>query len=158
MRPFCCPLSFHPSRSAQVAVLSVAMPEAGENAQYLDVSLHAHPFIGMEELAEIRGDREPCLARQFPVANQPVDGEFLVPFDIGVLQQGDHVIADRAEYGILEVDDAGIGGTGQVHQVARVVVAVDKHARLGEIDGKDTVKRGFEVLAFVVAKHDAVVP
>ena len=89
--------------------LAVAVLQAAEDAQHLQVALQAHPLELAPELAEVVGQRQAGLARRLPVAHRPVDLLLLVPGDEGVAQQRGHVVADRAAHRVLEVEDAGVG-------------------------------------------------
>ena len=133
------------------------MAEPGENAQHFHMALHAHPFVVAEEFAEIGGDRQPRLACLLPVANQPVEGQVLVPLDIGILQQRDHVVADRAIHGILEIDDARIAGAVDPHQVARVIVAMHEDLRFRQIHGQDALEDDAQSLPFVIGENQLMV-
>ena len=85
------------------------MAQAGEDAEHLDVALHAHPLEVAVEVGELRTHGQAELLSGFPVADQHVEDEVLVPADVGVLEQRHQVVGDRAVDGVLEVDDAGVG-------------------------------------------------
>eukprot|EP01022_Parablepharisma_sp_SALTPOND_P033110 TRINITY_DN881_c1_g1_i15.p1 TRINITY_DN881_c1_g1~~TRINITY_DN881_c1_g1_i15.p1 ORF type:complete len:1351 (-),score=485.80 TRINITY_DN881_c1_g1_i15:36729-40781(-) len=131
---------FHDQRQVlQVAVLAIAMPQAGEDAQHLEVALQAHPLEVAVEGIDVGRDRQAGAAGLFPVADGPVQHHFLVPLDVGVAQQRDQVIGDGAVDRILEIDDARIA-LGQHHQVARMVVAMDIDLRLRHDVGQDGIE------------------
>ena len=68
--------------------LGIAVLEAREDAEHLQVALQAHPF---ERRARTRRSRrssgKPRLARHLPVADRPVDLLLFLPRDEGVAQQ-----------------------------------------------------------------------
>src|SRR5574343_1979931 len=89
-----------------VFVLAVAVFQAAEDAEHLEVTLQAHQFVLAPEGAEILAHRQAGGAGLFSVADDPVDFLFFFPGDEGVAEQRDDVVADRAADGILKVDDA----------------------------------------------------
>ncbi len=142
---------FHHQRHIfQVAVLAVAVVQTREDAQHLDVALNAHQLEVAVEFAEIFLHRKTCAPCPFPVGDQPVYDLFLVPFDVGILEQRRQVVGDRAVYRILKVDDARVG-LGH-HQIARVVVAVHIDARLREIVGDYAREDGIESCVLHIAQ------
>ena len=128
----------HARYVVQVGVLAVAVAEAGEDAEHLDLPLRAHPLVVAVEVVEVGVNRQAGLARHFPVADDEIELVLLVPRDVRVAVERDEVVGDRAVDGVLKVDDAGVGRVGTVddHQVARVVVAVHEDLRLGEVVGE----------------------
>ena len=133
------------------------MGEAGEDADDLDVALYAHPFVVAVEFGEIVPYRQAELARHFPVAREQVEGEIFFPLDIGILEKRDQVVGQRAVDGVLEVDDARIGAVGDVHQVARVIIAVDEDFWFREVDRDDLVENGRQRGFFFGIERDALV-
>ena len=75
-----------------VGRLGIAMLEAREDAEHLEMALQPHPLERAPELAEVAVDRQPGLARHLPVAHRPVDLLLLVPGDEGVAQQRGDVV------------------------------------------------------------------
>src|SRR5437764_887527 len=61
-----------------VGGLAVAVLQAREDAEHLQVALQADPFDAAPELAEVGRDRQLRLARRLPVADGPVELLFLV--------------------------------------------------------------------------------
>ena len=88
------------------------------------MALHAHEFVPAVEGVELGGHGQAGGAGFFPVADDEVESEFFFPFDKGVAQQGDEIVADRAVQGVLEVENAG-AAVGK-HDVAHDKVAVDE--------------------------------
>ena len=117
--------------------LAVAVLQAREDAEHLQVALQADPFDAAPELAEVGRHRQPRLARRFPVADRPVELLLLVPRDEGVAQQRGDVVADRPGDGVLEVEDARVR-IGD-HQVPRHPVAVNGDDRLRQRGGDELV-------------------
>src|SRR5450759_2913096 len=66
----------------QVAFLAVAVIQAREDAQYLEMALHGHPFIIAVENGKILMHRQTNLARFFPIAYQPVDDFSFLPVNV----------------------------------------------------------------------------
>src|ERR1022692_1203756 len=124
-------IAHHARHFLQVRVLSIAMIEPCEDAQHLELTLHAHPFEVSPERAEIRCDRQPARPRPLPVARRPVDLQRFVPFDVSIAQQRDQVVGNRSENGILEIQYAWIRIAD--HQVAGMVIAMHVDARLREV-------------------------
>ncbi|MCY1418649.1 hypothetical protein D9M71_342130 [compost metagenome] len=106
------------------------MADAGEDADDLEVALHAHQVAGAAELGEIGLDRNPGRAGLDPVAFQPTGNAFLRPAEEGVLEQAGDVVGDRTVDRVLEIQHARVRGTQ--HQVARHVVAMHQHLGLGQ--------------------------
>src|SRR5688572_3101304 len=134
-------------RVFHVARLAIAVRDAREDAENLEMSLQAHPLERAEERREVGVDRETGAPRLLPVADRPVENGFLGPADERVLEQRHHVVADRADHRVLEVEDAGIGC--RHHQVARHVVAMDEHLRLREMVGNQRFEDAVERVALV---------
>src|SRR5690349_18296200 len=63
----------------EIATLAVAVVDAREDAENLQVSLQAHPLEIMIEAAEIRVDRQAAALGFFPVSCRPVYDALLVP-------------------------------------------------------------------------------
>src|SRR5450759_2174470 len=142
----------HQRQIFQVAVLAVAVIQARENAQYLEMTLHTHPFVIAVEHGEIIGHRQASLARFFPIAYQPVDHFCFFPTDVGILEQRGEIVGDRAIHGILKIQYARVRFGD--HQIARVVVAMHVHARLGEVVGDDARKDSFQFGVLRLAERD----
>jgi hypothetical protein len=77
-------VSHHAWHIVEVAGLAVAVIQARENAEHLQLALHAHPFEIPPECGEIGAHRQAALARALPIADSPVDLPLLVPRDIGI--------------------------------------------------------------------------
>ena len=137
----------------QVTVFAVAVIQAREDAQHLEMALHAHPLIVAVETGKIVSYRQPGLARLFPVADQPVERFRFFPADIGILEQRRQVVGDRAIYRILKIEDAGI--RFGCHQVARMIVAMHIYARLRQIAGEDATEAFFQRAPLAIAKRHA---
>ncbi|SFF38863.1 LPS assembly outer membrane protein LptD (organic solvent tolerance protein OstA) [Fontimonas thermophila] len=114
----------------KVVRFAIAVVDARENPDDFEMALHPHEVASAAECSEVGIDRQTGGARRCPVLTQPVFDACLGPGQKGVAQQGDHVVADRPFDGILKIEDAGIG-VGE-HQIARHVIAVDEHTRLGQ--------------------------
>ena len=143
----------------QVAVLAVAVGQAREDAQHLQVALQAHPLEVAPEQAEVLLHRHAGLARALPVARGPVDLDGFIPLDVGVAQQRDHVVGHRAPDRVLEVENAGPGrvALGVHHQVAAVEVAVHQHGRLGLAGLQDQLEALLQLFLLPgVQRHAAV--
>jgi hypothetical protein len=59
----------HPRHVVEISGFPVAMVEAREDAEHLELPLYAHPFEIAPELGEIAAHRQAALARALPVAN-----------------------------------------------------------------------------------------
>lgn len=112
----------------QVARLAVAVTDTGEDANHLQVALHAHQVAGAEEVLEAWRQRDAGPGRLLPVTTQRSMHARLRPTDEGILVQAGDIIGDRAVQGVLEVEDARVGLAE--HQIARHIVAMDEHPRL----------------------------
>src|SRR5688572_6017709 len=112
-------------RVFHVAGLAIAVRDAREDAEHLEVALQPHPLELAKERGEVGIDREAGAPRLLPVADRPVENGLLGPADERVLEKRRHVVADRSDHRVLEVEDARVG-CGH-HQVARHVVAMDEH-------------------------------
>jgi hypothetical protein len=84
----------------RVLRLAVAVLQAAEDAQHLQVPLQPHPFEGAPELAEVVAEvlaqRHAGASRLLPPAHGPVELALLVPADEGVAQHRRQVVGDRA--------------------------------------------------------------
>src|SRR5690606_34564972 len=109
----------HPRHVVEVAMLAVTMRQAREDAEHLQLALHAHPFVVAVEVAEVAGHGQPGRPGGFPVAHHPVDLAILGPVDVGIAKQRNEVIGDGAFDRVLEVEDAGAVAF-EDHQVAAV--------------------------------------
>jgi hypothetical protein len=76
------------------------------------------------------------------------------PGDVAILQQRDEVVGDRAVERVLEIDDAGVA-LRQDHQVARVIVAVHEHARLGQRLGDQQIEARAQQGSFLGVEGEA---
>ncbi len=112
----------------QVARLAVAVTDTGEDANHLQVALHAHQVAGAEEVFEAWRQRDAGPGRLLPVTVQRGMHARLRPTDEGVLVQAGDIVGDRAVQGVLEVEDARVGLAE--HQIARHIVPMDEHPRL----------------------------
>ena len=108
--------------SVEVIRLAVAVVDAREDAEHLEVALQPHPLERAPELGEIAVHRKARVFRLLPIARAPVEHALLLPADEGIAQQRHDVVGDRPEHRVLEVEHAGVGLAH--HQVARHVVAV----------------------------------
>jgi len=99
------------------------------------VALQALPLESAVKGGKIIVDWQAGGARLFPVADRQIEHEGFVPFDVGVAQERDEVVADRAGHGILKVDQAQCAVFD--HQIARVEITVHKNLRLLQIGRHD---------------------
>src|SRR3954464_14356958 len=60
-----------PRRIGQVLGLAVAIVDAREDAEHLEMALQPHPFEGTPEFAEVRGYRQGRGARFLPIPHRP---------------------------------------------------------------------------------------
>src|SRR5438132_1406279 len=74
-------------RVLEVFRLAVAVVDAREDAEHLEMALQPHPFQRAPEFAEVARDRQVRTLRLFPVARAPVEHALLVPADEGIAQQ-----------------------------------------------------------------------
>src|SRR5688572_12491728 len=79
-------------RVLQVFRLAVAVIDAREDAQHLEVALQSHPLQRAPELAEIGPHRQARALRPFPIAHRPVEHALFLPADKRVAHQGYHVV------------------------------------------------------------------
>src|SRR5689334_14953619 len=117
-------------RILEIATFAVAIVNAREDAEYLQVTLQTHPLEILIEASEIRIDRQTDALRFFPVSRGPVYDALLVPAQECIAHERYDVVADRAVHCILKIDYARIG-IGH-HQVARHEIAVHVDLRLRE--------------------------
>src|SRR5512138_650090 len=85
-------------RVAEILRLAVAVVDAREDAEHLEVALQAHPFERAPELAEVGVDRETGALRLLPVAHGPVEHALLFPAHERVAHERDHVVSDGADH------------------------------------------------------------
>src|SRR5213080_2030585 len=115
----------------EIHALAVAMVQAREDAEHLELPLHAHPFEVPPEIAEVRGYRQSRVFGPLPVSNRPIELIFLVPCDVRVTQKRDEIVGDRAVDRILEIQHARVWIDD--HEIARMVVTMHVDARLCEV-------------------------
>src|SRR6187551_3486762 len=107
------------------------MPETREDAEHLDVALHADEIEPAQELVLTVADVRAEIAEHAPVAAHPALDALARPADVAVLEQRHEVVADGPAQRVLEIDDAGPAlAFRQHHEIARVEVAMDEHLRL----------------------------
>src|SRR3546814_5510622 len=87
-------------------MLTIAMRQPGKYTQYAQVALQAYPFVSAMKVDEIGGNRQPGRFGGFPVAYGPIQLLRLFPRGARIHNQRGDVVADRADQGILIVDDA----------------------------------------------------
>src|SRR5690606_17981297 len=104
----------------EVITFAVAIIQAREDPQYLDMALYAHPFKIAIKIREIGGYGQTELARLLPITDQPVQDAFLIPTYVRILEERYQVISDGSVDCILKIDNAWI--RSRHHQVARVIV------------------------------------
>src|SRR5881396_68112 len=121
-------VAHHKRLVLQIAVLAVAKGEARENPQHLELPLGSHPLEIPIEIREITGDGQPLAPRLLPIADRPIDDAFLLPGEVGVAQERDEIIGDRAVHRVLKIENPWARLAD--HKVAGVVVAVHEHPRL----------------------------
>ena len=146
----------HQRQVLQVAGLAVAVPEAAEDAQHLDVALQAHQVEGALEGFCI-GHGDAGGGDFFAVLGGPAFNAFVGPFDVAVAQQRNQVVGDRPAHGVLEIDDARRMFVGD-QQVARVVVAVHEHLRLRLRAGNQRAEGGFNDVPLFALGRETQVP
>ncbi len=113
--------------------------KAREDPQHLELPLGSHPLEIPIEIGEIAADWQPLGAGLLPIADRPIDDAFLVPSDVGVAQERDEIVGDRAVDRVLKIENSRAGLAD--HEVARVVVTVHEHPRLREVVIEDRRKR-----------------
>ena len=115
------------------------------------MALQGREFEIAVEGVDIGIHRQAQLLGALPVADHPVQHQLFVPLDIRVAQQRGDVVGDGAEDGVLEIEDAGIrdGAIVDVHQIARMVVAVHEYLLLRQ----DVRRDGFEYLVQLGLLH-----
>src|SRR5205809_2695607 len=131
-------VAHHERLVLQIAVLAVPKGKAREDPQHLELSLGSHPLEIPIEIGEIAADRQPLGAGLLPIADRPIDDAFLVPSDVGVAQERDEIVGDRAVDRVLKIENSRAGLAD--HEVARVVVTVHEHPRLREVVVEDRRK------------------
>src|SRR5690606_17896952 len=146
----------HTRHVVEVAVLAVAMREPGEDAEHLELALHAHPFVVAVEVGEIGRHRQPRGAGGIPVANHPVHLALLRPVHVGIPKERDGVVRNGAFDRVLEVEDAGTVRV-EHHQVAAVVVPVHMDDGLREDGVQQMVEGGAKPAPLVVVEDDTAV-
>ena len=142
-------------RIGDVFRFAVAMQQPREDAEHLEVALHADPVDVAPECASV-ADGQPGCGGTGVVPVDPGIESCAWPADERVLEQAQHVVRDRSLHGVLEVQDgrAAVGG----HQVARHVVAMHQHARLRQGRIHQSCVGAFQRVAFVVVERQAQVP
>src|SRR5262245_20460481 len=102
------------------------MPQAAEDAEHLDVTLHADEIEPAQELVLAAADVRAQRAEHAAIAAHPALDALARPADVAILEQRHEVVADRPAQRILEIDDArpALVVVGQDHEVARVEVAM----------------------------------
>ena len=130
------------------------MVEAGKNAKYLELALRAHPFVIPVESVEIGPYRQTGGTRGFPVTDDEIEFLCFFPGDVGIPVKRNEVVGNRPVHRILEVENARIGGSGRIsghrrlsdeHQIARVVVPMDKDLRLRQIVIEERSENGAQI-------------
>src|SRR5437879_5871514 len=66
-------------RVAEVIRLAVAVVQAREDPEHLEVALHAHPFDVAPEIGEVLAHGKPGAPRLLPIADGAVEHALLVP-------------------------------------------------------------------------------
>src|SRR5207302_10146836 len=125
-------------RVFDVSRLAVAMANARENAEHLQMALQTHPLDVAPEHAEIAVDGQPRATRALPITDRPVEHALLGPADEGILEQTGDVVADRTDHRVLEIENARVGC--REHQVARHVAAMHEDLRLREVRRDDAIE------------------
>ena len=74
------------------------------------------------------------------------------PFHVAVLEQRDQVIGQRTFDGVLEVEDSRVVFLGD-HEIARMVIAMDKYSRLVERIGNQHVGACLPLALVVIAQR-----
>ena len=134
----------------KVLGLAVAVVDAREDAEHLEMALQPHPLEGAPELGEVRRHRKPGAPGLFPIARRAVEHALLVPADERVAHQRNHVVGDRPEHRVLEVEHAGVGLAH--HQVARHVIAMHVDHRLRQRALHQQLEDVFQAFRLVPAK------
>src|SRR5487761_2371752 len=84
----CAPqIAPHARHVVHVLILAVAVLQAREDAEDLELALNAHPLVIAPELREVGRYGQSGLSCALPVADRPVELALLAPFDVGVAQQ-----------------------------------------------------------------------
>ena len=91
----------------EITDLAVAVPQATENAEHLDMALHADEIEPAYELVFAVADIGAEIADHAPVAAQPALDALARPADVAVLEQRNQVVAHWPAQRILKIDDAG---------------------------------------------------
>src|SRR5262245_54805012 len=117
----------------QVTRLAIAVPQAREDADRLEMALHAHQVEPAQELALARTDLDACRPGRRTKLQGPCAHSLRWPRDIAVTQQRNEIVGDRSADGVLEIEDARVLAVSRAvadHEIARVVVAMDEDTRL----------------------------
>ena len=128
----------------EIARLAVAVPQPREDPRDLQVALHAGEVEPAEKLRSADVD-ETARDGAVVVGTDPAGDPILGPAHVDVAQQADEVVGDRTVHRVLEVDHSRVGcgiapriaprratrtpprtAIPQVHEVTRVVVAMDE--------------------------------
>src|SRR5207249_4651074 len=141
-----------PRHVGEITIFAVSMVKPGEDAQDLQLSLHAHPLEISPERGKVIAHAQTRVARTFPVTHGPVELMLLVPCDVGVAQQGNEIVGNRPINRVLEIKNARV--RGRYHEVARVVIAVDEDAGLRQVVVENAPKGSRKYFALRVAKSD----
>src|SRR3546814_19481649 len=105
-------------------MLTIAMRQPGKYTQYAQVALQAYPFVSAMKVDEIGGNRQPGRFGGFPVAYGPIQLLRLFPRGARIHNPRGAVVADRADQGILTVDDAWPAALDIDQQVGRSKVGM----------------------------------
>lgn len=123
--------------------LAVAVADAGENPQYLEVALHPHqPGLtkkGVEPLRQF-DTRRP---RLLPIAPNPVLTRGQRQIEEGIGEQRGDVIAGRAVQRVLKVQHSRLARCG--HQIARHIVPMHEQPALRHMAGQQNIAQGLPV-------------
>src|SRR5262245_55817425 len=70
-------------RVGEILRLAIAILDAREDSEHLEVALQSHPLEGAIEVAKVLGHRQLGRAGRFPVPHGPVEHALLIPTDEG---------------------------------------------------------------------------
>ena len=115
------------------------MPQPAEDPGDLEVALHSGEIEPAAEPPPVGADEAASDRKVMPGVG-PVRDSALGPADVDVSQQTDEVVGDRTRHCVLEVDHARVAPV-EVHEIARVVVAMDEHLRLLGADPEQRLDR-----------------
>ena len=130
------------------------MVQAGEDAEDLQVALHAQPVRIAQEAGDVGDGQAGCKGARV-VTTQPGVHASLGPAEEGIAQQADRIVGDRSDHHVLEIEHRR--AIRHRHQVARHVIAVRRHARLRQRVVHQSPLRQLQALGIAAVEFDAEV-